>query len=100
MAPRRDFHSEGLGEIAEKYLAKGAKVFIEGALRTRKWQDQSGADRYSTEIHLTQYTGTLTFLDATKDNARSSEQHATREQSGGNDGVAPKFETEIPFAPR
>src|SRR5271157_4197453 len=46
--------SEGLGEIVEKNLAKGAKVFIEGALRTRKWQDQSGADRYSTEIHLTQ----------------------------------------------
>ena len=49
--------SEGLGEIVGKFLAKGAKVFIKGALRTRKWQDQSGADRYSTEIHLTQYNG-------------------------------------------
>jgi len=65
--------SEGLGEIAEKFLAKGAKVFIEGALHTRKWQDQSGADRYSTEIHQTQYNGTLTFLDARKDDARSAE---------------------------
>ena len=91
--------SEGLGEIVEKYLAKGAKVFIEGALRTRKWQDQSGADRYSTEIHLTQYNGTLTFLDARKDDARSSEQHATREQASGNDGMTPKFDDEIPFAP-
>ena len=76
--------SEGLGEIVEKNLAKGAKVFIEGALRTRKWQDQSGADR---------------FLDARKEDARSSEQHATREQASGNDGMTPKFDDEIPFAP-
>jgi len=55
--------SEALGKIAEQYLVKGAKVFVEGAIRTRKWQDQSGADRYSTEIHLTPYNGTLTFLD-------------------------------------
>ena len=45
-------------------------MFIEGALRTRKWQDQSGADRYSTEIHPTQYNATLTFLDARKEDAR------------------------------
>ena len=44
--------NEGLGEIAEKYLAKGAKVYVEGKLTTRKWQDQDGNDRYSTEIHL------------------------------------------------
>ena len=99
VAPRRDLHSEGLGEIAEKYLAKGAKVFIEGALRTRKWQDQSGADRYSTEIHLTQYNGTLTVLDAMKDDARSSEQNAMREQANSNDGMTPKFDDETPFAP-
>jgi single-strand DNA-binding protein len=55
--------TEGLGKIAEQYLAKGAKVFVEGSIRTRKWQDQSGADRYGTEIHLTPYNGTLTFLD-------------------------------------
>ncbi len=44
--------NEGLGKIAERYLQKGAKVYLEGKLTTRKWQDQSGADRYSTEIHL------------------------------------------------
>ncbi|HME21968.1 MAG TPA: single-stranded DNA-binding protein [Acetobacteraceae bacterium] len=91
--------SEGLSEIAEKYLANGAKVFIESALRNRKWQDQSGADRYSTEIYLTQYNGTLTVLDARKDDARSSEQHAKREQASGNDGMTPKFDDEIPFGP-
>src|SRR5271166_3152775 len=71
--------NEGLGKIAEQYLTKGAKVFVEGALRTRKWQDQSGADRYSTEIHLTPYNGTLTFLDRKKDGDRAT----------GGDGSAP-----------
>jgi single-strand DNA-binding protein len=54
---------EGLAKITEQYLHKGSKVFVEGQLRTRKWQDQSGADRYSTEIHLSPYSGTLIFLD-------------------------------------
>jgi len=58
--------SEGLGQIAEQYLAKGAKVYVEGMLRTRKWRDAEGHDRYSTEIHLTPFNGTLTFLDAKK----------------------------------
>jgi single-strand DNA-binding protein len=52
-----------LGELAEKYLEKGSKVFIEGIIRTRKWQDKDGADRYSTEIQLPTFNGTLTFLD-------------------------------------
>jgi single-strand DNA-binding protein len=55
--------NEGLGKVAEQFLSKGAKVFVEGSIRTRKWQDQSGADRSSTEIHLTPFNGTLTFLD-------------------------------------
>src|SRR6185312_5682438 len=64
--------NDGLGKIAEKYLEKGAKVLVRGALRTRKWQDQSGADRYSTEIHLTPYSGTLTFLSSKRDGERAS----------------------------
>jgi single-strand DNA-binding protein len=55
--------NEGLGRIADPYLAKGTKVYVEGMLRTRKWQTADGHDRYSTEIHLTPYNGTLTFLD-------------------------------------
>jgi single-strand DNA-binding protein len=58
--------NEGLGRIADQYLTKGAKVYVEGMLRTRKWQDAEGHDRYSTEIHLTPYNGTLTFLDPRK----------------------------------
>ncbi|WIY24599.1 single-stranded DNA-binding protein [Parasedimentitalea psychrophila] len=55
--------SEGLVRVAEQYLRKGSKVYIEGALQTRKWQDQSGADRYSTEVVLQGFGSTLTMLD-------------------------------------
>lgn len=55
--------SEPLGRIAEQYLRKGSKVYIEGKLQTRKWQDNSGAERYSTEIVLQGFDGTLTLLD-------------------------------------
>ena len=56
--------SEPLARIAEQYLKKGSKVYIEGQLETRKWQDQSGQDRYSTEVVLRPYRGELTLLDA------------------------------------
>jgi single-strand DNA-binding protein len=55
--------NENLGRIAEQYLRKGSKVYVEGQLQTRKWQDQSGAERYSTEIVLQGFNGTLTLLD-------------------------------------
>lgn len=56
--------SEGLAGVAEKYLRKGSKVYIEGKLQTRKWQDQSGNDRYSTEIVLQGFDGKLEMLDS------------------------------------
>lgn len=55
--------SEGLCRIAEQYLRKGSKVYLEGQIQTRKWQDQSGADRYSTEVVLQGFNSTLTMLD-------------------------------------
>jgi single-strand DNA-binding protein len=55
--------NENLCRIAEQYLKKGSKVFIEGALQTRKWQDQSGQERYSTEVVLQGFRGELTLLD-------------------------------------
>jgi single-strand DNA-binding protein len=55
--------NENLGRIAEQYLRKGSKVYIEGQLQTRKWQDNTGADKYSTEIVLQGFNGTLTLLD-------------------------------------
>jgi len=55
--------NERLAEVAEKYLKKGAKVYIEGQLETRKWTDQDGKERYSTEVVLRQFRGELTMLD-------------------------------------
>src|SRR6516162_7408609 len=55
--------NEGLAKIAEQYLKKGSKVYLEGALQTRKWQDQSGQDRYSTEVVLQGFNAQLTMLD-------------------------------------
>lgn len=65
---RVEWHSvsimvEGLVKVAEQYLRKGSKVYIEGQLETRKWQDQSGADRYSTEIVLRPFNSALVLLD-------------------------------------
>jgi len=55
--------NENLCKVAEQYLRKGSKVYIEGQLQTRKWQDQSGQERYSTEVVLQGFNGTLTMLD-------------------------------------
>ncbi|MDQ1198598.1 single-stranded DNA-binding protein [Agrobacterium sp. SORGH_AS 787] len=55
--------NEGLCKVVEQYVKKGAKLYIEGALQTRKWQDQNGNDRYSTEIVLQGFNSTLTMLD-------------------------------------
>ncbi|KMK66548.1 single-stranded DNA-binding protein [Puniceibacterium sp. IMCC21224] len=65
---RTEWHSvaifqEGLVRIAEQYLRKGSKIYVEGKLQTRKWQDQSGQDRYSTEVVLQGFDGVLTMLD-------------------------------------
>ena len=70
---------EGLVRIAEQYLKKGAKVYIEGKLQTRKWQDQSGQDRYSTEVVLQGFDGTLTMLDGRSEGGGGS-------YGGGNSG--------------
>jgi single-strand DNA-binding protein len=62
--------SDGLINVCENYLRKGSKVYVEGQLQTRKWQDQSGNDRYSTEIVLRGFNGTLTMLDGASGGAR------------------------------
>jgi single-strand DNA-binding protein len=59
-------NSEGLVGVAERFLRKGSKVYIEGQLRTRKWQDQSGNDRYSTEVTVAGFDGKLVMLDGAK----------------------------------
>jgi single-strand DNA-binding protein len=59
---RVSIFNEALGKIAEQYLKKGSTVYLEGQIETRKWQDQSGADKYSTEIVLRPFSGVLTLL--------------------------------------
>lgn len=94
--------NEGLVRIAEQYLKKGSKVYIEGALQTRKWQDQSGADRYSTEVVLQGYGGTLTMLDGPSGGNQQSNT-GPDEGSGYNAGGRPSGDIDdidqIPFAP-
>ena len=59
--------NENLGRVAKNYLRKGSKVYLEGQIQTRKWQDQSGADRYSTEVVLQRFRGELVLLDSRGD---------------------------------
>lgn len=87
---RTEWHSvaifnDGLVRIAEQYLRKGSKVYIEGQLQTRKWQDQSGQDRYSTEVVLQGFGGTLTMLDGRDGGGGRSEGGYGGGQGGGYD---------------
>jgi len=79
--------SEGLTRVAESYLRKGSKVYIEGQLQTRKWQDQSGADKYSTEIVLQGFNSTMTLLDGRNDaEGGGGGGNAGGGYGGGNEG--------------
>jgi single-strand DNA-binding protein len=89
--------SEGLGQIAEKYLQKGSKVYLEGKLCTRKWQDQSGADRYSTEIQLTRYNGMLIFLDGRRDGDSAAAASIADGRTGVDAGAHSNLDDDIPF---
>ena len=92
--------SDPIVRIAEQYLRKGSKVYIEGQLETRKWQDQSGQDRYTTEIVLRPYSGELTLLDGRQDDSGS--KYDAGDSGGyspqGNDGgYSRDMDDEIPF---
>ncbi|SDB15987.1 single-stranded DNA-binding protein [Bauldia litoralis] len=107
--------NENLAKVAEQYLKKGSKVYVEGQLQTRKWQDQSGQDRYTTEVVIQRFRGDLTFLDRPgesmggerggSDFGRSSPMEsgggpdAGRSGGGGGGGgsYAEELDDEIPF---
>ena len=91
--------SEGLVKVCENYLKKGSKVFIEGQLQTRKWQDQSGNDRYSTEVVLQGFNGTLTMLDGKSDGSQPAPSSSTGVGygSGGSPNSNTEIDDEIPF---
>jgi len=87
---RTEWHSvaifqEGLVRVCEQYLRKGSKIYIEGKLQTRKWQDQSGQDRYSTEVVLQGFDGTLVMLDG-RDGGSSGGGSGGSGYSGGGGG--------------
>lgn len=88
--------NEGLCKVVEQYVKKGAKLYIEGALQTRKWQDQSGNDRYSTEIVLQGFNSTLTMLDGRGEGGRDDRA----DRSGGDYGAASGGESRPKNAPR
>ena len=88
-----------LAEIAGQYLDKGSKVYVEGKLQTRKWQDQSGQDRYTTEIVVSGYGGTLQMLDRREGMATGSQSASPNNTSNDTVEVADNsgFEDDIPF---
>ena len=75
--------SEGLVGVVERFLKKGSKVYVEGSLETRKWQDQSGQDRYSTEVVLRNFGGTLQMLDGRGEGGGGGRDDDMRGGSGG-----------------
>jgi single-strand DNA-binding protein len=96
--------NEGLARIAEQYLRKGSKVYLEGALQTRKWEDQSGQERYSTEVVLQGFNSALTMLDGRqRDSAGEGPSGGgdfgrTKPLGGGGGGSFNKeLDDEIPF---
>lgn len=78
--------SEGLVGVVERFLKKGSKVYIEGQLRTRKWQDQSGNDRYTTEVVLQGMNGTLTMLDGAQGGGGGGRSGGGWNQGGDSSG--------------
>ena len=99
--------NEGIVGVCENYLKKGSKVFIEGSLETRKWQDKDGQDRYTTEIVLKPYNGNLTMLDSRNDNQSGSSYQQNYQQQAASGGgmqqnaaparVHDDFDDDIPF---
>jgi len=101
---RTEWHSvaifnTGLVGVAEKYLKKGSKVYLEGQLETRKWQDQSGQDRYSTEVVLRPYASEMTLLDGNSGGNSGGYAGGDAGAAQGGDQSAPSrdMDDEIPF---
>ena len=78
--------NENLGRVAKSYLRKGSKVYLEGQLQTRKWQDQTGNDRYSTEVVLQKFRGELVLLDAREGGGGGNFAGGGAEYSSGGGG--------------
>lgn len=86
--------NDGLIGVAERFLRKGSRIAIVGQMRTRKWQDQSGNDRYSTEIVLTPFNGSLTMLDGKPEGERGERKRGYDDRPSNNQD---DLDDEIPF---
>ena len=96
--------NDKLAEVAQKYLRKGSKVYLEGQLQTRKWTDQSGMEKYTTEVVLQRYRGELTMLDGRSDGAGASDfgsdnqiENSSTSPSDMSDNTGADLDDEIPF---
>ena len=95
--------NDKLADICEKYLRKGSKIYIEGQLQTRKWTDNNGVDKYTTEVVIPNYSGVLTMLDSRAQSSVSEENtsqlgSAADEALGGSDNsTAEQLDDDIPF---
>jgi single-strand DNA-binding protein len=91
--------NENIARVAEQYLKKGSKVYVEGQLQTRKWTDQQGQERYSTEIVLSRFRGELTILDSRSSGDDAGAALAPRQNVGSGKGAryADDLNDEIPF---
>jgi single-strand DNA-binding protein len=96
--------NEGLAGIAEQYLRKGSKVYLEGALQTRKWEDQSGQERYTTEVVLQGFNAQLTMLDGRQRDGESQQASGGGDfgrskalSGGGGSSFDKELDDEIPF---
>jgi len=93
--------NEGIANVAERFLRKGSKVYLEGALQTRKWQDQSGNDRYSTEVVLQGFNSVLTMLDGAPGNGGGQSAQRQKPSGGGGfggGGFGDDLDDDVPFA--
>ena len=88
-----------LADVAEKYLHKGSKVYIEGALQTRKWEDANGQERYTTEVVLQNFSSNLTMLDGKGDGASGDDVFSASASNGWDTApaAAPNLDDDIPF---
>ncbi len=91
--------NENLARIAEQYLKKGSKVYLEGQLQTRKWQDQSGQEKYTTEVVLQRFRGELTLLDGRGGASEQAEEEPGQVSRGGDFGRSSPMERRPAPAP-
>ena len=89
--------NDGIAKIAEQYLKKGSNVYIEGALQTRKWTDQQGVEKYSTEVVLQKFRGELTLLDNRPAGEGEREERPARGKAPDRSAAAEIDDSDIPF---